>query len=68
MISLHERCVVDERGKRKAAVVPIAEWQRILGASEELEDIQAFDKAKAYPFDAFPFGQAVMELREGEGE
>jgi PHD/YefM family antitoxin component YafN of YafNO toxin-antitoxin module len=68
MISLHEDYVVDEHGKRKAVVVPMAEWKQILEALEELDDIRAYDNAKAYPSDAVPLDQAVAELREGEDE
>lgn len=68
MISLHEDYVVDENGKRKAVVVPVAEWKQILEALEELDDIRAYDNAKAYPSDAVPLDQAVAELREGEDE
>jgi hypothetical protein len=32
---------------------------------EELDDIRAYDKAKAGPQDAVPFAQAVREIREG---
>jgi len=35
---------------------------------EELDDIRAYDNAKAYPSDAVPLDQAVAELREGEDE
>ena len=66
MNSLHAEYIVDEHGNRKAVVVPLAEWQQILDALEELGDIQAYDRAKSCPSDAVPFSQAVMEMREGE--
>jgi len=68
MISLHEDYVIDEHGNRKAVVLPMAEWRQILEALEELDDIQAYDRAKAYPSDAVPLAQATMELREGKDE
>ena len=68
MIALHEDYVVDERGNRKAVVVPMAEWKQILESLEELDDIRAYDEAKRYPSDALPFEQAVLEIREGEDE
>ena len=68
MIALHEDYVVDEHGNRKAVVVPMGEWQQILDALEELEDVRAYDEAKRCPSDAVPFKQAVLELREGEAE
>ncbi|MCB1124847.1 MAG: hypothetical protein KDM81_00015 [Verrucomicrobiae bacterium] len=56
--------VVDTQGRRKAVVVPIAEWQRIQEALEELADIQAYDEAKQQPSELIPFEQAVSELNE----
>jgi len=60
--------VVDEGGNRKAAIVPIGEWEQILEALEELEDIRAYDKAKGYPSELVPFERAVLEIREGKVE
>lgn len=66
MITLHEDYVVDEHGNRKAAIVPMREWEQILEALEELDDIRAYDEAKGYPSDAVPFERAVLEIREGK--
>ena len=68
MISLHEDYVVDGKGHRKAVVVPVEEWEKVLEALEELDDIRAYDEAKGYPSDAVPFEQALLEIREGETE
>ena len=66
MITIHENYIVDENGKQKAVIVPVAEWEQILGALEELDDIRAYDEAKSYPSEPIPFEQAVREIREGE--
>jgi len=68
MIALHEEYVVDGQGRRKAAVVPMTEWELILEALEELDEIRAYDEAKSYPSDAVAFEQAVLEIRDGQGE
>ena len=68
MIAVHERYLVDGRGRRKAVVVPLAEWARIVEALEDLDDIRAYDAAAAYPSEAVPFEQAVLEIREGKVE
>ncbi len=68
MIVVHEDYVVDEQGRRKAVVVPLEEWEQILDALEELDDIRGYDEAKSDPSDAIPFEQAVMEIREGKAE
>jgi PHD/YefM family antitoxin component YafN of YafNO toxin-antitoxin module len=68
MIALHENYVVDEQGNRRAAIVPISEWEQILEELEELDDIRAYDKAKSYPSETVRFEQAVLEIREGKAE
>ena len=68
MITVHEDYLVDEQGRRKAVVVPVAEWKQVLEALEELEDIRAYDDAKRHPSEPVPFEQAVSEIREGKGD
>ena len=65
MIELHEEYLVDEEGNRKAVVIPILEWQRVVEMLEELDDIHAYDEAKSKPSDPVPFEKAVSEIREG---
>jgi len=66
MISLHEEYLVDEAGNRKAVVLPIAAWQQIKEELEELDDIRAYDAAKAQPSEPVPFEQAIREIHEGK--
>jgi hypothetical protein len=68
MIRINEEYLVDEHGNRKAAVVPIAEWENILEALEELQDLRAYDAAKSRHSDAIPFEQAVSEIRKGSAD
>jgi hypothetical protein len=65
MIELHEEYLVDGEGNRKAVLVPIGEWQRVVEMLEELDDIRAYDEAKRQPSEPVPFDQAVTEIREG---
>jgi hypothetical protein len=65
MVSLHPQYLVDENQQRKAVVLPVDEWAWIVEELEELDDIRAYDQAKAGPQDAVPFEQAVREIREG---
>lgn len=65
MIGFHGQYLVDEEGNRRAVVVPISDWQRIVEALEELDDIRAYDEAKQEPSDTIPFEQAVTEINEG---
>ncbi len=66
MIQINEEYLVDEHGKRKAVVVPLATWQKILEALDELEDIRAYDEAKRRPSESIPFEEAVSEIRQGK--
>jgi len=44
---MRARYVVDENGKRVSVILPIEEYERLIEALEELEDIRAYDEAKA---------------------
>jgi PHD/YefM family antitoxin component YafN of YafNO toxin-antitoxin module len=47
MITVHPQYVVDAAQTRTAVLIPAAEWEQILEDLEELDDIQAYDTAKA---------------------
>lgn len=64
MISLKEKYVVDEKGKRIGIMLDIKEYRKILEALEELESIQAYDRAKASKEKPIPFSQAVAEIQK----
>ncbi len=57
-----ENFVVDSSGKRIAVMLPIREYDKIREALEELEDIKAYDSAKAKGSEVIPFEQAVREI------
>ena len=61
MIALHEKYIIDDKGQRTAAIIPMKAWEQIVEALEELDDIRAYDGAKKYPSDAVPLEQAVSE-------
>jgi hypothetical protein len=54
--------VVDDDGKKKAVILDITEYQRLLEEAEELEAIRAYDAAQASGDEAIPFEQAVEEI------
>jgi len=47
MITVHPQYVVDAAQTRTAVLIPAAEWEEILEALEDLDDIRAYDVAKA---------------------
>ena len=65
MVTLHPEYVVDEQQHRKGVLISVAEWDQVVDALEELDEIRAFDEAKAEPQDVVPLEQAVREIQEG---
>jgi hypothetical protein len=55
------RYIVNARGKKTDAVLPIRVYERLLEKAEELEDIRAFDKAMKNP-DFIPWEEAEKSL------
>ena len=60
----HPQYIVDENQQRKAVLLSLAEWQQIVEELEELDDIRAYDEAKAGSQDAVSLEQAVREIEE----
>jgi hypothetical protein len=59
------RYVVDEHQNPTDVVLTMEEWQRVLAELEELDDIRAYDEAKAAPQEATPLSDVARELRAG---
>ena len=49
-------------------LLSLAEWEKILGYLEELDDIHAYDEAKAGSQETILFEHAVREIDEGFAE
>jgi hypothetical protein len=64
MIPLHPQ-FVSGSNQGPTVVLTLPEWERILEALEELDDIRAYDQAHAGSQESVPFEQAVRELGEG---
>jgi hypothetical protein len=59
------RFITDSAGNRIAVILDLERYEQMLEAVEELEDIRAFDEAKATNDEAIPFEQAVRETEQG---
>jgi PHD/YefM family antitoxin component YafN of YafNO toxin-antitoxin module len=68
VVSIHPQFVVDEDKNTKAVLVSLPEWQQIMEALEELDDIRAYDLAKSEPADMIDFDQAVDNLEDGTSD
>jgi len=64
MLAVHPQYVVDERQNRKAVLLPVAEWAKIVTELEDLDDIRAYDAAQQHASDRMPFEQAVREIQQ----
>ncbi len=63
MENLHLEYVVDEKQERKAVLLPLIEWDRIVEDLEELDDIRAYDSVKEQRSEIISFEQAVREIQ-----
>jgi len=56
--------ITDDKGKKISAVLPIKQYQLLLEELEELEDIRAYDKAKAKKEKPIPLRDAIQQRRK----
>ena len=68
MVELNQQYLVDEKGNKKAVLLPYKVWQKVLAALEELEDIRLYDEAKKKPSDPVALDEALREIKEGSVE
>lgn len=59
------RFITDSAGNRIAVILDLERYEELLEALEELDDIRAFDEAKASQEEAIPFEQAIREIEQG---
>ena len=63
MVEMHPEYIVDDKQNTKAVVLPFKEWQKVLEALEELDDIKAYDDVKSQPSELISFEQAIDEIK-----
>ena len=64
MITTKEQFVVDGSGRRTAVLLEITQYEKLLEAQEELEELRIYDEAKTADSEAIPFLQATAEIEE----
>lgn len=57
------RICCGRESQKKAVLVSLDEWQQLMEAIEELDDIRAYDQAKTKPDGLVPFAEAVREIK-----
>lgn len=58
----YEAVIVERRGEAQAVVVSPAEYDRLMSAAEEIEDLAAFDAAMAEEGPNIPWEQVKADL------
>lgn len=58
----HEAVMVERRGEVQAVVISPAEYERLLDAAEDAEDVRAFDEAMADEGPNIPWEQVKRDL------
>jgi antitoxin Phd len=58
----HEAVLVERRGELQAVVLSVAEYERLMDAAEEAEDVRAFDEAMAEEGPDIPWEQVKNDL------
>ena len=56
--------ITDQKGKKISAVLPIKAYKQMLEELEELEDIRAYDKAKAKKENPILLKDAIQQRRK----
>jgi len=64
MLAYQENFIVNKAGKRVGIILDIEAYHQLLDAWEELEEIRAYDEAKAAHDETIPFAQAVAEIEK----
>jgi hypothetical protein len=59
---IHESFVTDKNGRKIAVQIPIKAYEKLVADLEELNDIKAYDRAKARKSEPIPFEQAFKEI------
>jgi hypothetical protein len=62
MEKIEHQFLTDVNGTKKAVIIPLDEWQKLMDELEELDDIKAYDQAKTSPSSPVPFEEAIKQI------
>ncbi|WP_181274590.1 type II toxin-antitoxin system Phd/YefM family antitoxin [Brevibacterium oceani] len=60
--AMSEAVFVERRGEPQVVVISAAEYERLMAAAEEIEDVAAFDEAMSEEGDNIPWEQVKSDL------
>ncbi len=61
-MKLHPKYIIDSEGNRTSVILPIEEFNNLIGLKEDLEDVNLYDEAKKYPQDFRTAEEVFSEL------
>ena len=64
MGAVRQQFIEDSQGNRIAVLMPIDQYNKMMEQLEEIDDIRAYDAAKAQDDEIIPFDQAVQEIEK----
>ncbi|MEX0980861.1 MAG: hypothetical protein WD577_04540 [Bacteroidales bacterium] len=64
MGALRQQFIEDKQGNRIAVLMPIEQYNKLLDQLEDIDDIRAYDVAKAEKDEIIPFEQALKEIEK----
>ncbi len=65
MVYLNKNFVVDKEGHKIGVFLDIKSYRKLFEELEKLDEIRAYDTAKASKGNAVPFDQAVAKIERG---
>lgn len=68
MGAVRQQFIDDNQGKRIAVLMPIDQYNKMLEQLEDIDDIRAYDTAKAEEDEVIPFDQAVRGIEKGRND
>ncbi len=68
MVQIKPDFIVDAASRRRAVVLSIDDWQKVLDELDELEDLRLYDLANARDEEEIPFAVAMQEIEAESSE
>lgn len=66
MLDLHPKYIADAERNCKAVQISIGEWEKVLEALEELEDIRVYEEARAANEDTISLDELMKEIAKSK--
>ncbi len=64
MLALHPRFITDNDGNKTAVVLSLEEYESILSALEDMEDVRLYDEAKSNEEEFYTLEEAFKQIEK----